>query len=271
MDLAREDVVTISPSLPIKEASETMVKNEIRRIPVTSPGTGKLKGMLVSRDIIDFLGGGEKHKIIEKKHGGNFLSAINDPTRNIMNSDPPFTEKTYSIPEVAKLLLKTGVGGVPVVNKEKRVIGIITERDFTNYIPSPAQIKVEGQMTRKLVTADPDLFLLDAIKRMISEGFRRLPVVKDGELEGLITSVDVLRYFGTNEMFNHMASGDAIDAMSIEIKNIMTKNPITTTPQEDLGEVAEKMSKQGYGGLPVLENGELVGIITERDILKILL
>lgn len=271
MNLARKEITTISPSLPIKEASERMVEKGIRRLPVTSPGTEKLLGMIVSRDIVDFLGGGEKHKIIQKKHGGNFLSAINDHSRIIMNSDAPYAEKSSSISEVAKLLLDTGVGGAPVLNKEKTVIGIVTERDFANYMPSPAQVRVEGHMTKKVVTATPDLSLLNAMKRMISEGFRRLPVVEGEELIGIITSVDILEYFGTSEMFNHMSSGGAVDAMSIEIGEIMTEDPITTTPRADLGKAARKMEKHGYGGLPVLEDGTLVGLITERDMLEILL
>lgn len=271
MELAREDVITIPQSLPIKDTSERMVENDVRRIPVTSPGTGKLLGMIVTRDIVDFLGGGEKHQIIQKKHAGNFLSAINDHSKTIMNPDAPFTKDSSSISEVAKLLLETGVGGVPILNKKETVVGIVTERDFAKYMPSPANVRVEGHMTKDVVTADPDIPLIDAMKRMISEGFRRLPVVKNGSLTGVITSVDVLEYFGTNEVFNHMQSGDALDAMSIEIKKLMTRDPVTTTPEADLGRVARKMGNHGYGGLPVLENDELIGMITERDILDLLL
>jgi len=126
-------------------------------------------------------------------------------------------------------------------------------------------------MTSNVVTSDPNLFLIDAMKRMISEGFRRLPVVEDGELRGMITSVDVLRYFGTSEMFDHIASGDALDALSIEIEEIMTEDVVTTSPQADLGKAARKMAEHGYGGLPVLEDDTLVGLITERDLLEILL
>ncbi len=271
MDIAKREAEMVSPSFPIKKASEEMVKKGIRRLPVVSAGTEKLQGMFVSRDIVDFLGGGEKHQIIQNKHKGNFLSAINDPVKIIMNPEAPHTSNTSSISEVAKLLYETGAGGVPILDKERVVIGIVTERDFAGYMPSPAQARVEGYMTQNVVTADPNLFLIDAMKKMISEGFRRLPIVEDGELVGIITSVDVLDYFGSSEVFNHMASDNAMDAMSIEISEIMTEDPVTATPDDDLGEVAREMRKRGYGGLPVIENGNLVGIITERDILEILL
>ncbi|KXB00224.1 hypothetical protein AKJ40_01625, partial [candidate division MSBL1 archaeon SCGC-AAA259M10] len=270
MTIAERDVITIPPSLPIKEASEKMVRNGVRRLPVTSPGTEKLHGMLVTRDIVDFLGGGEKNQIIEKKHNHNFLSAINDPSKIIMDRDAPYADNKSSISDVAKILIEKNVGGTPIVDKERKVVGIVSERDFARYIPSPAQTRVEAHMTQNVVTAEPDLFLIDIMKRMINEGFRRLPVVDNNKLVGVITSVDVLEYFGTSEMFEHMSSGDAKDAMAIEIRELMTKNPITVDPKADLGETARRMEKHGYGGLPVVENGKLVGLITERDIVELL-
>lgn len=271
MNIANKNVITISRGLPIKNASEKMVEEGVRRLPVTDPGTNKLQGMLVTRDIVDFLGGGDSHKIIENKHSGNFLSAINDSSEIIMNSDPPYARNKASISDVAKILRDEGVGGVPIVNKENKVVGIVSEHDLGGYMPSPANAKVRTYMSRNIVSIDPDIFLIDVMERMISEGFRRLPVEDEGALVGVITSVDVLEYFGTSEMFNHMSSEDAGDAMHIEIEKLMTKNPVTVTPEDDVGETASKMEESGYGGLPVLEDEELVGIITERDIVEALL
>lgn len=271
MEITTKEVVTIPPSLPIKNASEKMVENRVRRLPVVSAGQGHLKGILVTRDIVDFLGGGEKYQIITEKHEGNFLSAINDSSKLIINRDAPYADTSVSISEVAKMLDQKGVGGVPILGKEDKIKGIVTERDFASYMPSPAQISVEKYMSTDVVTVDPDLFVSEAMKTMISEGFRRLPVTENGTLEGILTSMDVLEYFGTNEMFKHMKSGSIEEALSIEIEEIMTKDPVTANPREDLGEVGSEMRDEGYGGFPVLENNELVGIITERDILEVLL
>ncbi len=271
MKIANRDVVTIPPSLPIKEASEMMVERGIRRLPVASPGTKKIQGMIVSRDIVNFLGGGDKHQIIEKKHSKNFLSAINDSSEIIMDSNAPSVKKSSSISDTAKLLSEKGVGGVPVLDEKEAVEGIVSERDFARYIPSPANVQVGVYMTQNVVTADPDIFLIDAMKRMITEGFRRLPVVEDGELKGILTSVDILDYFASSEIFDYMSTGDASDAISIEINQIMTEDPLSASPKDDLGETARKMEDNGYSGLPVLEDEELVGIITERDVLELLI
>jgi len=271
MDIASEDVITISTGLPIKDATEKMVENGIRRLPVTDPGTRRLKGMLVTRDIVNFLGGGEKHQIIENKHSGNFLSAINDSTERIMNSNPPYTTNKSSISKAAQKMKDEGVGGLPILDKDKKIVGIVSERDLTGYMPSPAKAKVENYMTQNVTTLDPDVFLAEAMKEMISKGFRRLPVVENDDIIGIITSVDVLDYFGSSEMFKNMSSGNAADALHVEIKKIMTEDPLCCGPGDDVGNSARKMKESGFGGLPVTENGNLIGIITERDIIEALL
>lgn len=270
MALAKRDVITIPPTLPIKDAAERMVKHGVRRLPVTDAGTKRLEGVVVTRDILDFLGGGDKHLLVQKKFKGNFLAAMNEGVREIMNPDPPCGDVRSSIAEVAKLLLKTGVGGVPILNDRRRVAGIITERDFVRFMPSHARTKVEGHMTKQVVTASPELSIGEATKRMISKGFRRLPVVKEDKLVGMVTSVDVLRYFGTSKMFEYMASGMVEEAMAVGVSEIMSRDLAIIGPEADLGEAVRTMAEHDCGGLPVVADGKLVGIITERDLLELL-
>lgn len=270
MELARKKIIKISPSHPIKDASEIMVKEGIRRLPVTSPGNEKLQGVLVTRDIIDFLGGGDKYKIIKNKHSENFLSAINDPVRLIINQDYPYGTSEMSIAETANILIEENVGGVPIIGDDQKVVGIVTESDFVNYLPSKTNISVEERMTRKVVTGRPEISIKDVMKRMISEGFRRLPIIENEEMIGIVTSVDILKYFGSSEVFEHMESGDIEDAISISVQEIMSKKVFTVNPEADLGEAAEIMDQRDYAGLPVVENDKLIGIITERDFLELL-
>jgi CBS domain-containing protein len=105
---------------------------------------------------------------------------------------------------------------------------------------------------------------------MISKGVRRLPVVRFRELVGIVTSVDILKYFGTSKMFEYMATGRVDEAISMGVETIMTRDLLTVTPRTDIGEAAHLMVERGCGGLPVVEGDELVGIITERDMLELL-
>ena len=271
MPIARRSVITIQPTTRIKDAAELMVKNKVRRLPIVDPGTKRMIGILITRDILDFLGGGEKSKIIQNRFKGNFLAAINDAVRTIMSEKVVCGTSAMSVNDVAQLLWKTGMGGAPIVDENQRVVGIVSERDFVTFTPAVTGTQVGYHMTRNVITAEPELQIKEAAKKMVSLGVRRLPVVEAHALVGIITSVNILRYFSTSKMFEYMSTNRVDEAMSVGVEDIMTRDVLTTTPNTDVGEAARLMIERGCGGLPVIEGDELVGIITERDILELLI
>jgi len=271
MTVAKKDVVTIPPTFRIKDAAELMVQRKVRRLPVVQPGTEKLIGIVITRDLINFLGGGEKYKIIEQKFRGNFAAAVNQPVSLIMSEEPIYATNQMSIEDVVRLLLRTGVGGVPIVNEEEKVVAIISERDFVRYIPKITGNPVSYYMTRHPFVLTPSDSIKKACVEMISKGVRRLPVTTGRKLEGIVTSVDLLRYFGTSKIFEEMPTGKIEEALSKPVSEIMTKEPVTIGPERDVGEAATLMVEKGCGGIPVVEEEKLVGIITEHDLLKLLL
>jgi len=269
--ISRKDVETAPPTLPIKRATELMVSRNERRLIVADPGTKKLEGTLRSRDVVDFLGGGEKFGIIKVKFRGNFLAAVNEPIRLITSERLIYAFDEMTLPEVVRLLLSEGVGGVPVVGKELNVLGAISERDMISHIPASTGKKVSYYMSRHVVTIAPGDSVLAAARRMISRGFRRLPVVKDGTLVGIITTMDILGYLGRSEVFQHMSSRGLEDAMSIPVERIMKRDVVVVGPDTDVGEAAAQMRGRGFGGLPVVSGRKLEGIITEHDLLRLLI
>ncbi len=271
MPLARKTVTTVPPTTRIKNAAELMVERGVRRLPVTSPGTKKLMGIVRTRDIIDFLGGGEKFRIVQEKLKGNFFAAANEPVRTIMSEQVIHGTTDMSIIDVARLLLRTSAGGVPILDEREQIAGIVSERDFISYVPAMTGTPVSYHMTRHVITAEPELQIREAARRMISRGVRRLPVVRERELVGIVTSVDILRYFGTSKVFEHMLSQRLDEAMSVGVEEIMTHDVLTVAPETDLGEAAGLMRERDCGGLPVVERDELEGIITERDLLELLI
>lgn len=271
MPIARRNVLTIPPTMRIKSAAELMIKRGVRRLPITDPGTKRLIGIIRTRDIIDFLGGGKKFMIVQEKLNGNFFAAANEPVRTIMSEHVIQGTTDMSIADAARLLLSTGVGGVPIIDERGQVAGMISERDFISYVPATTGTPVNYHMTRHVTTAEPGLQIREAARRMISRGCRRLPVVRERELVGIVTSVDVLRYFGTSKIFEHMRSQRVDEAMSVAVEEIMTRDVIKVTPETDIGEAAELMRECGCGGLPVVTGDELTGIITEHDLLELLI
>jgi CBS domain-containing protein len=265
MGIARRDVVTVPPTISIKGAAETMASYKTRRLPITHPGTEKLEGIVVSRDIINFLGGGEKHRIISEKYEGNFFAAVNDSIRDIMSREVFTLKDTVSIDDVIDEMKEKDVGGFPIVNAENRVVGIIEEKDLVLQIAGAVTGElVEDLMTGDMITITPGTTIKDTSRFMIANDIRRLPVIQEDELVGLITTTDILRYFASNEMFKHMAG----DPLSERINSIMVTDLVTISPQEDAGKAVQMMKEKDAGCILVVDRG-LVGILTERDLLKL--
>ncbi len=271
MNIARKRIITITPTQSVKNAMNSMIKNHIRRIPVIHPGSRKLEGMVRTREIVDFLGGGPRHDIVLHKFGGNFYAAINEPVRTIMLRQFPAGGVYMSIAEAAKFLLSTGVGGAPIVDREGNIVGIISERDFIAYVPPTTNTPVSYYMTRRVITAGPKLSIREAARRMISWGVRRLPIVEGARLVGILTTVDLIRFFGTSKVFHYMRTNRMDEVLSIPVEEIMTEKVLTVAPDTDVGEAAGLMREKECGGLPVVEKSELVGIITEHDMLRVLI
>lgn len=97
--------------------------------------------------------------------------------------------------EVAAVLRKTGCTGIPVV-REKRVVGIISRRDFKK-VKKASQLKapVKAFMSGKVFDIPPESSVLQAARMMIKHDIGRLPVVENGELLGIVTRSDTMRYF----------------------------------------------------------------------------
>lgn len=268
MAVAKKDVVTIPPTTTIMGAARTMVGYGYRRLPVADPGTKRIKGICTVIDIIDFLGGGEKRRIIDRVYDGNMIVAINGPITEIMENDVVTVSDEASLEDAVRTMIDRSVGGVPVVDPDGIIVGIITERDIVRLMgESVTGRRVRDIMSKRVTTAPPNMSIQSAAKTMISSGFRRLPVVTDSFVCGIITATDIMRYLGNGEAFKKLVTGNVSEALSVPISGIMKTDIITASPDQDLGETARTMRQNKIGSLPVISGQELVGIITERDIL----
>lgn len=114
----------------------------------------------------------------------------------IMTAKPITVGRSMSIKDCARAMLKADVGSV-IVKEKDRAIGVITEKDIVERIVArginPNKVKVENVMTRKLKSIEPTADVYEAIKRMSKKKVRRLPVVHNGKLVGLLTEKDVLK------------------------------------------------------------------------------
>ncbi len=178
-------------------------------------------------------------------------------------------KENQSLKDALNMMLQKNIGGMPIVTEDRRVIGIISEQDFVELIAGIKTGKaVRDYMSERVITVLPNMSIKEVTKTMRNNGLRRLPVVKDGILLGLASSRDIIRYIGSGEVFNQLITGDIHEALKPPIKTIMRSATITIEPDVDLGKAAEVMIERNVGSLSVISEGVLVGIFTERDLLR---
>lgn len=267
IELATTEVIAASPETNIRELLGMMVENEIRRVPVVSK-SGRMLGIVISRNLIDFLGGGPRANIWLEGMRGDLARALALPVENIMSGHVISAPSTATLWEVLEILLKTGVGGVPLLGKNGQVEGILSERDLTNLIPSKTGIPVEIHMSRHVITAKVGESLREVCRKMVSFGIRRLPVLREQELCGIVTSMDVLRVFNSDKIYGLLLQKRVEDVLGMSVENFMARRVCTINHDADLGEAAKLMLDEGFSGLPVLRKGKLAGVITEHDLLE---
>ena len=129
---------------------------------------------------------------------------------------------------------------------------------------------VKNWMTRDVVTISPDASLPEAHRLMTRNNIRRLPVIKDGKLVGIVTRGDVRGAEPSQASSLTIWEINYLLA-KLKIKEIMSSNPLTVAEVITLGEVAKIMLDNKVSGLPVLDSsGQVIGIITESDIFRMI-
>ncbi|MCK4724662.1 MAG: CBS domain-containing protein [Anaerolineales bacterium] len=129
---------------------------------------------------------------------------------------------------------------------------------------------VGERMSHPVITIRPDLPIIDALNLMKREKIRRAPVVRKGVLIGIVSDKDLLNASPSPATslsiweMNHLLSKVTVD-------EIMSKGVLTVTEDTPIEEAARTMVDNKIGGLPVLRDGKIVGIITETDLFKIFL
>ncbi len=129
---------------------------------------------------------------------------------------------------------------------------------------------VDQVMTRDPSTVSPKDKIRLAVERMIERKCRRLPVVDEGRLVGIITNIDLRR--ATNSAFVlRERRYDEFLLDHINVEACMTRDPKTVSPQTAIVDAAKLMRDYKVGGLPVVQGDRLVGMVTETDLLNFLI
>ena len=137
-------------------------------------------------------------------------------------------------------------------------------------------MKVRDIMTPNPITIDPDAPLATAMAVMKKAGIRHLLVTEDdGRMSGIITDRDLrsaafapalMEYLSRRAERRAAEIGKALE--ELRVRDAMTWDVVTTHPDADIGQAARMLFFGRYGSLPVVDGTKLVGVLTERDLLR---
>lgn len=148
-------------------------------------------------------------------------------------------------------------------------------------------------MGTKIRSVDPDLLLPDLERALLEARRSGLPVVKNGRLVGVVSQADIVRKLATEQSYaeyisdyyrdiggyEDTQSGESLSQMaarvgtrlgSIRVRDVMSQTPVTVSPEDPVSRVAQLMVEHQFHRIPVTRDGQLVGIITSLDLVRLL-
>ncbi len=128
---------------------------------------------------------------------------------------------------------------------------------------------VRDWMTKRVFTVSPDDSVSEAARIMRKRGIKHLPVVRNGKVKGILSDRDIKEYLPSKATSLDVYELHYLLAKT-KVKEVMKREVITTTPSTPVEMAAMIMHDRNIGCLPVVEKGSLVGIISDRDIFRVL-
>jgi two-component system, LuxR family, sensor kinase FixL len=179
--------------------------------------------------------------------------------KDLMTTDVAVVEPEQSMAMAATVMADDSLSSLVVVDNGT-VAGIITEKDFLERVvakgKSTLDMKVRDVMSYPVVSVLPEATVLEAGQVVKDKHVKRLPVIdRDKKLVGIITQTDLIRVLTSYGMWR-------------EVAEIMTKDVATIQRDASVAEAASIMASRGISGIVVMQAEQIVGILTERDLLK---
>jgi len=149
---------------------------------------------------------------------------------------------------------------LPIVDEQKRLIGMISRGDIMAITSSISPIRVKGIMATPKFVATVDMDALHAIREMIRLDEWYIPVVKSAQDSSYVGMLGLEHFLSA---FLEKSSAK----LSKSVSEFMSTKVITCSPDDEVDNVWRLMQERAFAGIPVVEKGKLVGIVTQKDFL----
>ncbi len=246
--------VTIAKDQRLSNALDLLEKKRVDRLIVTEGN--ELRGILTYADIADRLG---VSKVVAVSIGRLHVSSA--MTETVITVSP-----TDDITDVAQLMVDRGMSGCPVIDKEGKLVGVITKAEISALVKKIENVKVKELMTKEgLLTVGPVERLIRARSDMLTAGYSGMPVTEKDRVLGLLTEKTVaqaLARFSVEVPDKYRAN----QVRMIRVVDAMMQQPPVADPEEPIGKAATRMLEAYLNTLPVVTKGnKLVGIVGATD------
>jgi CBS domain-containing protein len=175
----------------------------------------------------------------------------------VINTDEP-------VSRARKLMLRHRIGTLPVLN-EGKMVGIVTKSDIGNRLSQAEplwrrrpidQIPIKMLMTETVITIYPEASITQAATLMLENEIHNVPIVKNGNIVGIITRTDLMRYVAENT-----------EKMSIKIRNLMTEDVVSVHRHHTINHVIDEMNRHEIARVIVKDDdGKPAGYISRRSL-----
>ena len=156
---------------------------------------------------------------------------------SVMTRNVKFVGANATLADAARVMAESNVGAVPIVDPEKRVLGMITDRDIclamAHATRLPSQIAVEKTMARRVFSCAPEDDLESALQTMQLRKVRRLPVLdSQGRLQGILSMDDVVTVSGMKlgGRLSELAYGPTVETLKAIYSRAVHARSLTATP-----------------------------------------
>ncbi|MGC9072009.1 MAG: CBS domain-containing protein [Acidilobus sp.] len=266
-------VYVVRPSDTLAHARNLMFKRNVGRL-IVIDAAEKPIGIITNADIVDAVLGINFNRTLDEIRVSEAMS------KELVTIDP-----TKSLKTAAHLMVKHKVGGLPVVGKENKLVGIITRTDLLRAYGDKytGELKVADIMRTDFPKARPTHSIYYVLRLMEADPTKKVIVTDDeGRLLGVIAEKDLafayvpaflLRVRGKDRYLRTKVV-DPLKDRIVSLRSylvpvaedVMTHDPVVVSPEDDAAEAARTMARERIGCLPVVDrSGRLVGLLTKYD------
>lgn len=269
-DLMNSPVVVINGTDTLAHARKLMLREGVSRLVVVK-GTRPI-GTITRRDIIRSL---RNYKMRQRDFESILVSEVMRIPVTTIHEDAP-------VGEAARKMVSANIKGLPVINHNGDLLGIITKTDLTRYFAESVRgkYKVADLCQRdSLPTVNRSHTVYRVVDIMEELNTDRVIVVEEARPVGIITETD-LSFIRPPRISNTFIKGfreesELVSSARLYLipvaEDIMTPDPFSARLIEEASSAAETLIEKGIGGMPVIDNeGLLVGLITKFDFVKAL-